>query len=247
MKETKKILNARYELLREIGRGGFSNVFYAYDKKLKKYWAIKKIQKVRDHPLSKDLLKEVEILKDLHHPMLPNIVDIIEKKEAWYVVMDYILGTTLEEYQKTNQGIETDILLSWGKELADVMDYLHQCNPPIIHQDLKPSNIMIKPRGSLMLLDFGIAMRLGMEKPVSLGTKGYAAPEQYGNRGRYLVDERTDIYGLGKTLEIFLKVHQNKRSKKDKELKKIMDRCTKEDPKERYQNCMELRDHFDYA
>ena len=78
-----------------------------------------------------------------------------------------------------------DKVIEWAKQLCDVLNYLHSQDPPIIYRDMKPSNVMLKPEGTLKVIDFGIAREYkehNIEDTVSLGTKGYAAPEQFGGK-----------------------------------------------------------------
>ena len=100
--------------------------------------------------------------------------------------------------------------MEWGKQLCDVLAYLHSRKPPIIYRDMKPDNVQLKPDGTITLLDFGTAREYkyrGAEGSDTscLGTRGYAAPEQYGGMGE--TDARTDIYCLGATLYHLLTGH----------------------------------------
>ena len=92
-------------------------------------------------------------------------------------------------------------MIKWAKQLCDVLGYLHSQNPPIIYRDMKPANIMLKPDGNVVLIDFGTAREYkenNIEDTTCLGTMGYAAPEQFGGMGQ--TDARTDIYCLGATM-----------------------------------------------
>ena len=126
-------------------------------------------------------------------------------------------------------------------------------NPPIIYRDMKPANIMLQPNGNIKLIDFGIAREYkehNLEDTVSLGTKGYAAPEQFGGKGQ--TDQRTDIYCLGVTLyhlvtgknpceppyEIYPIRYWNPNLSSG--LESIILKCTRINPEERYQSCAEL-------
>lgn len=91
--------------------------------------------------------------------------------------------------------------MEWAKQICDVFGYLHSRKPPIIYRDLKPANVMLKPDGQIMIIDFGTAREFketSIEDTSCLGTQGYAAPEQYGGHGQ--TDARTDIYTLGATM-----------------------------------------------
>ena len=197
MLTTGTILEERYYIKELIGQGGMSSVYLAQDYKLDTLWAIKEIYLDTDSGL--DLMAEPEILKRLKHPNLPRIVDIIQTSECIYIVEDYIEGTSLERLI-TPEGCKEQDVIRWAKQLCDILIYLHNQKPyPIIYRDMKPSNIIIDPKGDAWLVDFGIAREFSVEKSndtIHLGTRGYAAPEQYEAQ----TDERTDIYSLGVTL-----------------------------------------------
>ena len=105
------------------------------------------------------------------------------EKNMYYLVMEYVRGETANALLTTQGAIAEGIVLSWARQLCDVLHYLHGQSPPIIFRDMKPGNIMITPQGQVKLIDFGIARHFRLEKAgdtQALGTPGYAAPEQYG-------------------------------------------------------------------
>ena len=101
-----EIIDGKYEVLREIGRGGMSVVYLAMDKRLNKQWAIKEFRKDKDDVSKqialKALLDEANLMKKLDHPTLPRIVDIIENNQSVYIVMDYIEGESLNKVLETS-------------------------------------------------------------------------------------------------------------------------------------------------
>lgn len=206
------ILDGRYRILEQIGEGGYGTVYKACDRRQpKKFFAIKEINMVALSAQEKievtdSFNREMTMLSSLQHKNLPRIHDQISDPEHWYLVMDYIEGQTLEDllarFPKGRLSVEQ---VAWiGSQLCDVLAYLHSQSPSIIFRDVKPSNIMITPRGRLYLIDFGIARRYRAERTRDtgpLGSPGYAAPEQYGHTQSSI---RTDIYGLGATLQTLL-------------------------------------------
>ena len=177
-----------------------SIVYLAMNEKVNKQWAIKEILKKDYRNLEMDK-KEIEMMKRLKHPNLPAIVDVIENVDGLFIVMDYIEGQSLEDIVRSYGAQNEEVVISWAKQLCSVLHYLHTRTPPIIYRDMKPANIMLRPDGKLMLIDFGAAREYKEENvkdTILLGTKGYAAPEQYRRDGQS--DERTDIYSLGVTL-----------------------------------------------
>ncbi|MCX7772396.1 MAG: serine/threonine protein kinase [Clostridia bacterium] len=193
-----QVLGGKYRILEILGQGGFSVVYLAENLVLNNQWAIKAIS--RSSPSFSYELKEIEILKNLNHPMLPRITDYLEDEAACYMIMDYIHGTNLLDYLQRNGKVQERTLIVWAKELLEVLSYLHSRMPPIVYRDLKPGNLILDESQKLRLIDFGTARlnREGaLEDTLYIGTQGYAAPEQYGYG---VSDARTDLYTLGMTL-----------------------------------------------
>lgn len=143
------IVDGRYEILKEIGRGGMSIVYLAMDSRLKKSLVVKDIRKRSNSNheiLINSLVIEANMLKKLEHPALPRIYDIIETKNGIYVVMDYIEGESLKEKLEREHRVSAEEVVEWAKQLSDVLAYLHNRKPnPIIYRDMKPDNIMLTP------------------------------------------------------------------------------------------------------
>ena len=252
------LIDGKYEVLREIGRGGMSVVYLAMDTRLNKQWAIKEIARkandANNEIVVSSLLAEANLMKKLDHPSLPRIVDIIEEHDTIYVVMDYIEGEPLSKILELYGAQDQDLVIEWGKQLCDVLFYLHNCEPPIIYRDMKPANVMLRPDGSVKLIDFGIAREYKRSKTAdteSLGTRGYAAPEQFGGKGQ--TDARTDIYCFGVTLyhlvtglnpceppyELY-PIKQVNPNYYDG-LQYLIQKCTQMNPEDRFQSCDEIR------
>lgn len=207
MAEIGTVLEGKYEILREIGRGGMSVVYLAMDTHLNKQWAVKEIRKrgngKKDEIVVNSLLAEANLMKGLDHPALPRIVDIIDHGSTIFVVMDYIEGESLDKILKAEGVQAEDVVITWAKQLCDALSYLHTQTPPIIYRDMKPANVMLKPEGNVKIIDFGIAREYkeqNLTDTTVLGTKGYAPPEQYSGQ----TDARSDIYALGMTMHHLL-------------------------------------------
>ena len=202
----------RYFIMSKVGAGGFGSVYKARDiQSGDRLVAIKEVTLLGLHPqamieATTAFQREVSVLSQLDHPNLPRLYEYIQTPGHWYLVMDFIAGETLEEYQsKTPNGrLLLSEALDIGMQLCLVLDYLHSQQPPIVFRDLKPANIMRTPTGQLYLIDFGIAryFKPGQAKDtVALGSHGYAAPEQY---GKAQTTPRADIYSLGAVLHQLL-------------------------------------------
>jgi len=202
----------RYYIIGEVGAGGFGSVYKAKDTLSGDHLvAIKEVkllglQQQAMIEATNAFEREVSLLSQLDHPNLPHLYEHFRSPGHWYLVMDFIVGETLEEYQSKapNRRLLLSEVLDIGLQLCTVLDYLHSQQPPIVFRDLKPANIMRTPRGQLYLIDFGIAryFKPGQAKDtVALGSLGYAAPEQY---GKAQTTPRADIYSLGAVLHQLL-------------------------------------------
>lgn len=251
------VIDGKYEILKLIGKGGMSEVYLAMDKNLNKQWAVKEIKRQarnrNNEVIVQSAIAEANMMKKLDHPCLPRIVDIINRDDVIYVVMDYIEGEPLNKVLDKYGAQAQDIVIEWAEDLCGVLDYLHAQNPPIIYRDMKPANIMLQPSGNIKLIDFGIAREYkeqNLEDTVSLGTKGYAAPEQFGGKGQ--TDRRTDIYCLGVTLYHLLtgknpceppyEIYPIRYWKPELSagLENIILKCTQLNPSDRFDSCAEL-------
>ena len=204
MLEIGSLVDGKYKILNVIGHGGMSVVYMAINEKANKTWAIKEVRKdgkLDFEEVKQGLTVETNMLKKLRHNNLPSIVDVIEDEDTFIIVMDYIEGKPLSDAIQEYGAQPQESVIKWAKQLCNVLGYLHSQTPAIIYRDMKPSNVMLKPDGNLVLIDFGIAREYkeqNLADTTCLGTIGYAAPEQFGGRGQ--TDARTDIYCLGATL-----------------------------------------------
>lgn len=244
----------RYLLHNVIGKGGVFTVYRAVDRCKNKEWAVKVLDREGKHPFVVDMaLQEATAVAKLNHPGIPRIVDFEKDSRHIYVVQELVRGETLENRVQTYGPQSPDRVVDWGKQICDVMSYLHGLNPPYIHRDVKPANLILTPEGDIKLVDFGTMRQYKPEAKEDeniLGTVGYAAPEQYGGRGQ--TDARADIYGIGVTLYRLLTgidVREHPGIKPLREtnpnlpgkLDVIIRKCTETDRKKRYQSCKELK------
>ena len=257
MARTGQVIDNKYEVLKLIGRGGMSRVYLAMDKRLNKQWAVKEIQKnardANNEIVIQSAIAEANMIKSLDHPAIVRIVDIIDSNDVIYIIEDYIEGETLSTILEENGAQPQDTVIEWAMQICEALEYLHTRKPPIIYRDMKPANVMLKPDGNIKIIDFGIAREYkerSLADTVNLGTRGYAAPEQFGKRGQ--TDARTDIYCLGVTLyhlltgknpseppyEIYPIRHWNPQLSAG--LETIIQKCTQVNPEDRYQSCAEL-------
>jgi serine/threonine protein kinase len=251
------VIDGKYRILDKIGRGGMSSVYLAINEKANKQWAIKEVRRNRHYNFDivrKSLEAETNLLKKLSHKNLPSVVDVIDQDHNFLVVMDYIEGTTLEKLVDEKGAQKQEDVVDWAIQLCDVLQYLHTRTPAIVYRDMKPSNIMLKNDGSIVLIDFGTAREYkndSLSDTTYLGTRGYAAPEQFGGKGQS--DFRTDIYCLGATMYHLLTGHNPSEapyqmypitiwdSTLSKGLEAIITKCTQNNPNDRFQSVGELK------
>ena len=258
MLEIGSLLDGKYKILNKIGQGGMSIVYLAMNEKANKQWAIKEMRKEKNKNyeiMKQSLITETNLLKELKHPYLPSIADIIESDDTIIIVMDYVEGRPLSDILTEEGTIEEDKVADYAIQLCDVLDYLHSQNPPIIYRDLKPANIMLRPDGKITLIDFGTARKYNYDSvsdTTCLGTIGYAAPEQFAGETLRQTDARTDIYNLGATMYHLLtgvnpseppyELYPIRRwdESLSNGLEKIILRATRKDPDKRFNDCKEM-------
>lgn len=270
---TGRVLLGKYELQEQIGAGGSSVVYLAWDRHLERYVAIKANKQPEKSEEADVLKKEMETLKALNHPMLPAVYDYFQEKEQ-YLVMEYIEGESLHNFIEREGNIPEEQVYEWALQLAELLSYLHAQKPPVLYRDMKPDNIIICPDGNLRVIDFGTALRARYDRrePEKLaGTVGYAAPEQLAITNGHAIperltgtveyryesgtgaDERSDIYTLGATMYHMLTGHNPARPpyglrpirymkpELTRDMERIVEKCTEEEPAKRYQTAEELR------
>ncbi len=183
-----------YRVLRKIGKGGMSVVFLAEDERLGRKVALKML----DQPSAdrEKILTEARHLSQLNHPGIVTIHDVIDHPEGIFIVMEYVEGDSLENFLRTHR-VDLRLALRLAKQIVETVKTAHEHN--LIHGDLKPSNIIITPEGSIKLLDFGLSRFLDIPSINNsiTGTFPYISPEQISGSS---ANEETDIYALGMIL-----------------------------------------------
>lgn len=257
-----KTVDGKYEVLKLIGRGGFYTTYLVKDVRFNKTWAMKACDKKNRHysPAVREIiLTEPYMMKKLDHPAIPKVVDIIEDEESLFIVRDYIEGETLETIVRMYGAQPVDSVIQWARQMCSALGYLHSQNPPLIYRDMKPANVILKSEGTIKFIDFGIMRTYKQNQrgdTCCLGTKGYAAPEQFGGSQ---TDARTDIFGLGMTMHHLVTGVDPKEPPYEvkpiceinprlpKGLEYIISKCIEINPDNRYQNTSELmKDLEDY-
>ncbi len=258
------ILDNRYEIEKEAGRGGTSIVYKAYDLQAERaVRAIKEINK--DNSAIYELAKkESKLIKELYeqdksNSFLPNIIHTFGTQDKFYIVQDFLDGESMDKMLE-NGAMPYDMFIESAKQICSFMEFFHRTGK--VHSDMKPENIMVlKPSTTLMdgsrkksiklkFIDFGTAIK--NESGVTGYTPEYASREQYEQRPN--IDKRSDIFNIGATFYHMLcgkkpmkvsnetrALFSDERFIFDKnvnfELKKIIRKCVEDDPDKRYKSC----------
>ena len=247
-----------YEILDTLGEGAGGIVYKAYHKRLRQEVVIK--QHSRSAVSLTGSRREVDILKNLHHSYLPQVLDFFEIDGDVYTVMSYVPGKSFAQLLAEGYRFTPKELIRWGMQICSALNYLHSQNPPVIHCDIKPANIMLTPRGDICLIDFNISFYLG-DTAVLGYTNGYTSPEQYimalshesgqNEAGDVHIDERTDIYSVGATL-YHLAVGQKVGDYRERinaeylaqftgdSFAQVIERALRIDPAQRYQSAYDM-------
>jgi eukaryotic-like serine/threonine-protein kinase len=197
--EADQVLNNRYRIIKLLGRGGFGEVYQAWDIRLEGHCAVKRNLQTEPE-VRRQFEQEARMLFKLRHPNLPKVNDyFLSHEEEQYLVMEFIEGEDLRSRMKRSGTPPVEQALAWLEQVCDALSYMHARQPPVIHRDIKPANIIITPEGQAMLVDFGIAKADPQMRTVSGArgwSPGFTPPEQYG-QGR--TDAQSDVYSLGAT------------------------------------------------
>ncbi|HEX8070800.1 MAG TPA: DNA translocase FtsK [Pyrinomonadaceae bacterium] len=198
------ILQARYRILRLLGRGGMGTVYEALDERLSRRVALKETR-MQSEELRRAFTREASLLANLLHPVLPRVLDHFNEGAGQYIVMEFIGGDDLGKVLAArSQPFAYTEVLRWAEQLLDALQYLHGHVPPVVHRDIKPANLKLTSKGGIILLDFGLAKgaagemtKGGDSRSVAGYSQNYAALEQIqGER----TSPQSDLYALAATL-----------------------------------------------
>lgn len=198
----------RFNFVQPLGTGGMGEVYLAEDMENDNQPCVVKkiINENKDLNAQIEMIKicqrEADLLRRLNHRGIVKLLDDHYSVEGLYVVMEYIPGSNLDEVIKTEGVLDSETVVRIAIQCCDVLEYLHTFDPPIIYRDLKPSNLMLRPDGLVVLIDFGIARDFGPgDGPATrVITSGYSPPEQYFGKP----EPRGDLYSLGATMHHLL-------------------------------------------
>ncbi len=258
------IINDRYELLQKVGEGATGIVYKSYDRMLQVRVGLKVL---RSEFTNNDIIlerfrQEIVLSRDIAHPNILRVYHLGESEGKKYLTMQWVEGITLARLIADEAPLSTEVCRSMGQKLASALEAAH--SRKILHRDIKPQNVLLDVEREPFLTDFGVARLLGepgiTRSGVFLGTPNYASPEQAKLQA---LDERSDIYALGVVLfematgerpftaensNDVLELHISAPAPDPREfhpsieteLSRIIVRCLKKSPDDRYPSAMEL-------
>lgn len=198
------VLQNRYRIVRQLGKGGMGAVYEAVDQRLEATVALKEAFSVDDR-LRRQFEQEARLLAQLNHPALPRVSDYFMEGDRAFLVMQFISGADLAAIIVQQPGpFPRSTVIAWADQLLDALIYLHTRDRQIIHRDIKPHNLKLTSSGQIALLDFGLAKAEATDVSTTVSstsifgyTRRYSPLEQIQNHG---TTPRSDIYALGATL-----------------------------------------------
>ncbi len=260
----KSVGDGRYSILKVLGKGGMGQVMLVHDNKMDADIVLKQLippkestddgEKLKIEYLENRMKEEAKLLYRLNYRGLPNVMDFFAENGNYFLTMQYIKGKNLAQIlAEQSQGkIDLSRCIRWMDRLLDILDFVHSSDPPVIHRDIKPQNIMLDESGMLYLVDFGLAVTMEMKREYTrVGTYDYASPEHY--TGSF--DLTSDIYSLGATFYHLItglsprdRVHPGSFPPLNKyvpecpeKLQLIFDKMLSFSKENRYHSCLEIR------
>lgn len=198
------ILQSRYRIVRQLGKGGMGAVYEAIDLRLGHTVALKQAL-TEDQELWKQFEREARMMAQLNHPVLPRVSDYFTEGNRAFFVMQFVEGADLADIIAQQPGpFPREAVIAWADQLLDALIYLHSHDRQIIHRDIKPHNLKLTSAGKIVLLDFGLAKAQAAgssDEEICRSVFGYTARyaplEQIQDLG---TTPQSDIYALGATL-----------------------------------------------
>ena len=229
----------KYKIIEQVGEGNYAKVYLCLHTRLNTYRAIKCI--LKKDLLYEQLMREVNILRDIKHENIPIIYDIEEDEDSAYIIEEFCEGPSLKEYVMSGKLNNINTIMDFSIQICSLLEYLHSREQRILYLDLKPDNLIISNQ-IIKLIDFGAAIS---EQELNnsnefYGSVNYSSPEQ--KRGKR-IDGRSDIYSFGKVLLYMLdNLTENTGNRQQKELARIGGRCISANPLFRYKDMKSVKE-----
>lgn len=191
-----RLLNARYEILRQLKTGGMAVIALAKDHQSNSQCVIKtpKPGAQDAYKLNVEKLRiEAAYLGQFSHPHIVRFVDLFTHEGELYLVVEYVQGQDLLTAFAT-RAAEENRVIKWASQILDALEYIHRLG--LVHRDVNPGNIMLRGSDDIVIIDFGTAKPTAVAGGTVVSKAGFEVPEQ----ARGYADEKSDIYGVGGTL-----------------------------------------------
>ncbi len=242
-----------YQILKTLGQGGMGTTYLAWD--LHKLLVLKEMNAdMAEIPKARELFeREAKILQSLHHPGIPEYYDFFVEGQRKYLAMELIHGQDLERYVLDRGPVTLARAIDWAIQLCHILGYIHAAEPPLIHRDVKPANLLVRAIDrQIFLLDFGAVKEIGTHGGTKIGAPDYMAPEQ----NKVQPCTQSDLFAIGPTL-VFLLTGRNPTDFLELQpggyrfniahlpsvtpaLQALIDKVTQRRPQDRYQTAAEL-------
>ena len=248
------IISTRYKPIGKIGEGSGGTIYKFRDLNLDMDVVFKEI---KHSNVAKDYLyKEANILKNVSSPYLPKVFNSVQIEDMFFTVMEFIPGYSFSNLLDMKTEFSQKEILKWSLQLCEAIEILHNQQPPVLHCDIKPANIMLRENGNICLIDFNISMSLSEKKYIGY-SDGYSSPElieSITTSNIRIVDERSDIYSLGATLYHIITGEKLKNDFNMELVRKygsvefaiILQKACENNPKDRYQSIKEMHNAFQH-
>lgn len=260
------LCDGKYEVVEKIGGGGQGLAYTAFNRDdstglahaetsrselvvLKEYvLPVHRGQRLEDR-LNDLLSREAQILSRIEHPLIVRIVDCFVEDHRGYIVLEHVDGVSLKQLVSERGPMDSVQVLRITLDVCEILSYLHNLSPAIIHRDLTPDNLILRNDGIVKLVDFTVAYQFESQRSATVvGKQAYVPPEQF--RGR--PEPASDLYALGCTMFYLLTGNDPPPMQTsspleagvqvDQKLDAVIRKCTAFDARERYSNAGELRE-----
>jgi tRNA A-37 threonylcarbamoyl transferase component Bud32 len=244
--------DGRYTIVRELGLGGQGTAYLALDGRTEKTVVLKEfiLPIYVDISVRKSALErfenEARILQKLNHDQIVKLTDFFVEDHRGYLALDYIQGADLKKFVERNGKLSEDAIIPLVYQMCEILQYLHTQDPPVIHRDFTPDNLILQPDGRLMLIDFNVAQQTSATVTGTIvGKQCYLPPEQF--QGDPVI--QSDIYSMGATVYFLCTgkdpepISQSHPQRSESSISQALDlfvsNCTTIDPDLRYKNAAE--------
>lgn len=244
--------NGKLKVLRQLATGGLSAIYLCQleDQKLavlKEAVLPEDASATIKAKASELFAREADLLQKLDHPNIVKVMDYFVEGGRNYMLMEYVPGQDLRQFIRQNGPQRETIVVDWGIQIVSIMKYLHELDPPIIHRDLTPDNLVMRDDGNIILIDFGAANEfISKGTGTFVGKQSFIAPEQF--RGKAVL--QSDIYSLGCTMFYLLTGQEPEaldcssprriNERISLELDELVQSCTQLEAQDRFQSAAQL-------